>query len=126
MSKHNPFAWIEIPVTDMKRAAAFYGAVLECKIDIVEFGGILMGWFPSEGPEAPGATGSLIQQESYVPSHHGTLVYFSCPDVAHPLSRVEAAGGKVLQPKTMISEEHGYMGVMEDCEGNRVAFHSIQ
>ena len=124
MSKHNPFAWIEIPVLDMKRAAAYYEVVLDCTIEIVEFGGILMGWFPSAGPEAPGATGSLIQQESYVPSHHGTLVYFSCEDVAQPLSKVAAAGGKVLQPKTMISQEHGFMGVMEDTEGNRVAFHS--
>lgn len=126
MSQQNPFAWIEIPVTDMKRAAAFYEAVLVCKIEIVDFSGILMGWFPSAGPEAAGAAGSLVQQESYVPSHQGTLVYLACDDVQQPLDRVEAAGGKILQPKTMISEEYGYMGLMEDCEGNRVAFHSLK
>jgi hypothetical protein len=38
---------------------------------------------------------------------------------------VEAAGGKVLVPKTQISEDIGYMGVFLDTEGNRIAIHSI-
>lgn len=124
MAKHNPFAWIEIPVTDMDRAVSFYQTVLDCKIEVVDFGGILMGWLPSAGNDAPGATGSLVQQESYVPSHQGTLVYLVSEDLQLELDRVAGAGGKVLQPKTLISEEHGYMGVMEDSEGNRVAFYS--
>jgi predicted enzyme related to lactoylglutathione lyase len=35
-----------------------------------------------------------------------------------------AAGGTVYQPKTQISEEHGFMAVFIDSEGNRVALHS--
>ena len=45
-------------------------------------------------------------------------------DVQNELNRIEAAGGKVLQPKTEISPEHGFMGVFEDTEGNRIALHS--
>jgi len=45
-------------------------------------------------------------------------------DLANELSRVEPAGGQVLQGKTQISEEHGYMALFIDCEGNRVALHS--
>jgi len=121
--KSNPVAWFEIPVTDMQRAKTFYEKVLDIEIHVTDFGGILMGWFPTAG-EASGAPGSLVQQESYVPSHHGTLVYFSSEDLQTELNRIEEAGGKILQPKTQISEEHGYMGVFEDCEGNRVALHS--
>jgi hypothetical protein len=40
------------------------------------------------------------------------------------LDRIESAGGKIYQPKTKISDEHGFMGVFIDTEGNRVALHS--
>ena len=121
--KTNPVAWFEIPVTDIARAKAFYDKVLNIEIQITDFGGVMMGFFPT-GDEAPGATGSLVQYESYIPSHEGTLVYFSSEDVQIELDRIEAAGGKIMQPKTQISPEHGYMGVLEDSEGNRVALHS--
>lgn len=121
--KHNMVSWFEIPVNDMDRAKAFYEAIFEIKIDIQDFGGTLMGWFPFEENNA-GAAGTLIKQESYVPSQEGTLVYFNCDDVANEISRVEAAGGKTVQSKTEISPEHGYMAIFIDTEGNRVALHS--
>ena len=115
--------WFEIPVSDMGRAKTFYETVFDLEINEVDFGGLLMGWFPGYG-EAHGATGTLIKQESYIPSKEGTLVYFHSDDVQNELSRVEAAGGTIYQPKTQISPEHGYMGVFIDTEGNRVALHS--
>ncbi len=121
--KTNPIAWVEIPVNDMARAKKFYETVFNYKIELVNFGGLEMGWFPNAG-EAHGATGTLIRQESYIPSHQGTLVYFHSEDVQNELLRIEEAGGKIIQPKTQISEEHGYMGVFEDTEGNRVALYS--
>lgn len=121
--KTNSVVWFEIPVSDMKRAKAFYDKVLDIDIHVTDFGGILMGWFPND-EGAPGASGSLVQHESYIPSHEGTVVYFSSEDVQIELDRIEAAGGKIMQPKTEISPEYGYMGVFEDCEGNRVALHS--
>jgi predicted enzyme related to lactoylglutathione lyase len=121
--KHNMVVWFEIPVSDMDRAKAFYEAVFQIEINIVDFGGLLMGWFPDRG-EANGARGTLIKQESYIPSQEGTLVYFASDDVQNELDRVEAAGGKIYQPKTEISPEHGCMGVFIDSEGNRVALHS--
>ncbi len=121
--KRNMVGWFEIPVTDMDRATSFYETVFNIEIKVQDFGGILMGWFPfSEGKE--GAAGSLIKQESYVPSEEGTLVYFMSDDVQQELDRVEAAGGKIYQSKTEISPEHGFMGVFIDTEGNRVALHS--
>jgi predicted enzyme related to lactoylglutathione lyase len=117
--------WFEIPVHDMKRAMAFYETVFDIEINEVNFGGIKMGWFPDNNG-AYGATGTLVEQDSYIPSQEGTLVYFMSSDVKNELSRVEAAGGQIYQPKTQISEEHGYMAVFIDSEGNRVALHSNQ
>lgn len=116
--------WFEIPVSDMERAKTFYEAVFKVEINVVDFGGILMGWFPPADVNAHGASGSLIKQESYIPSQEGTMVYFMSDDVQNELDRIEVAGGKIYQPKTQISEEHGYMGVFIDTEGNRVALHS--
>jgi len=116
--------WFEIPVADMNRAKEFYESVLDISISIHEFGNLQMGWFPN-GPEKSGATGSLVQHEMYKPSMtDGPLLYFSCKDVALELSRVEGANGKIIQPKTQIGEEHGFMALIKDTEGNRIALHS--
>ncbi|WP_420379233.1 VOC family protein [Gilvibacter sp.] len=114
--------WFEIPTTDIKRAKVFYEQILDCQMQLVDIGGFDMCFFP--GDPSAGATGALIAHETYTPSHAGTLVYLMTDDVAVPLAKVAGAGGKVLREKTQISPEHGFMGVFEDTEGNRVALHS--
>ena len=121
---HNMVGWFEVPVTNMERAKAFYDTVFNIDIQVQDFGGVLMGWFPY-ADDKPGASGSLIKHEAYQASDSkGVLVYFSSADVDNELGRVEAAGGKVIQPKTQISPEVGYMGIFIDSEGNRMALHS--
>tara|TARA_R110002049_G_scaffold47270_8_gene136465 strand:+ start:208 stop:570 length:363 start_codon:yes stop_codon:yes gene_type:complete len=115
--------WFEIQVNDMDRAKQFYETVFKVEIKILDFGGTLMGWLPDNNG-AYGATGSLVKQDSYIPSTEGTLVYFMSEDVDVELGRVEVVGGKVVQQKTAISDEHGYMAVFIDSEGNRIALHS--
>ncbi|WP_053992334.1 VOC family protein [Mangrovimonas sp. TPBH4] len=120
---HNMVGWFEIPVSDMARAKAFYETVFQVEISLHDFGGLLMGWFPDRG-EVPGAQGTLIKQDSYIPSQEGTLIYFISENVQNELDRIEAAGGQIYQPKTQISPEHGYMAAFIDSEGNRIALHS--
>lgn len=115
--------WFEIPVHDMDRAKRFYERVFNVEIKDVDLGGLKMGWFPDNNG-AYGATGTLIKQDSYVPSQEGTLVYFMSENVQNELDRIESEGGSIYQPKTQISEEHGFMAVFIDSEGNRVALHS--
>ena len=116
--------WFEIPVTDMDRAKTFYNKVFNVDIQLEDFGGVLMGWFPFVDGKK-GASGSLVQNRAYIPDEKkGVLIYFSSVDVNDELSRVQAAGGKIIQPKTMISKDIGYMGLFIDSEGNRIALHS--
>ncbi len=115
--------WFEIPVSNMDRAKAFYEQVFDTQIAIHNLDGTIMGWFPGQDASA-GAPGSLMFHEQYKPSHDGTLVYLICEDLSEELGRVKLAGGIVLQEKTMISPEHGYMGLFQDSEGNRIAVHS--
>lgn len=121
--KHNMVGWFEIPVNDMNRAKAFYEAVFNVEITVHDFGGLLMGWFPDRG-DVIGAQGTLVKQQTYIPSQEGTLVYFISDNVQNEMDRIEAAGGKIYQPKTQISPEHGFMAVFMDSEGNRIALHS--
>ena len=120
----NMVGWFEIPVVNMDRAKTFYSSVFNIEIQVQDFAGTLMGWFPF-AEDKPGASGSLVQHEMYAPSEtQGVLVYFASEDVDIEMNRVEAAGGKVVQAKKQISPEVGYMGIFVDSEGNRIALHS--
>lgn len=122
--EHNMVGWFEIPVTNMERAKTFYNIVFNVNIQVESFGGVLMGWFPfADGRK--GASGSLIQNAAYIPDEKkGVLIYFSSGDVNDELSRVEGAGGNIIQPKKQISKDMGYMALFIDSEGNRIALHS--
>lgn len=122
--EHNMIGWFEITVIDMDRAKKFYKEVFDIEIQIQDFQGTLMGWFPFSESK-PGAAGSSIKSKAYSPSEDkGALIYFSATDISTQLKKVLELGGKVLQAKSLISEDIGYMGLFVDSEGNRIALHS--
>ncbi len=119
----NAINWFEIPVADLDRASKFYGTVLGAELAEQDIMGTKMAFLPSSQTEVGGA---LCQGEGYEPASNGTMVYLNGgEDLGTPLSRVEAAGGKVVLPKTKISDENGYFAIFMDTEGNKVAFHSM-
>lgn len=120
----HPVNWFEIPANNLERAVAFYEHVLGTKLTLHDMGPLKMAWFPGT-PGATGATGSLVQAESYVPSHQGSLLYFSVPDIEAALKKVPEKGGRVLHGKKSIGE-YGFVAHFEDCEGNRVALHATE
>lgn len=123
---HNVVGWFEIPVSNMNRAVKFYETLFGFKLDIQKMGPLDMAWFPSFEKEI-GSPGSLVYApDFYQPRDNGTLVYFTAfsGDLNNELSRVTTGGGKVLQKKTLISDDIGYMAVILDSEGNRIALHS--
>ena len=123
MTKHyNPVGWFEIPAIDLNRAKKFYEAVLDVQLTFATMGPVEMAWFPSV-EDGIGASGTLIKSEGYTPSHAGTLIYFTAPDIERTLAKVNANGGKILTPKTSIGE-YGFYAFFEDSEGNRLALHS--
>ena len=124
MAIRHAIGWFEIPTTNLERAQKFYETILGITMTPLDLDNIKMRMFPVDDPSAVG--GALCYSEGfYQPSlTDGPLLYLNGnPDIQPILDKVEAAGGKVLVPKTQISPEYGYMAVMQDSEGNRIALH---
>lgn len=124
--KNNVVGWFEIPVNNMERAVNFYEKVFDLKLERNMMGPLDMAWFPRLDGE-PGSPGSLVKHpDYYIPSTDGVLIYLTAHsgDLGIELARVEPAGGKVIQTKTQISDDYGFMALILDTEGNRVALHS--
>lgn len=84
--------------------------------------GSKMGFLPSDGSNVSGA---IVEGADYKPSMEGVTVYLNGgDDLQIILSRVEQHQGKILVPKTQISQEMGYFAMFMDTEGNKMALHS--
>ena len=123
----NPFTWVEIYVDDMSRAQKFYETVLNIELDELPMpegmGEMQMMSFPWSENER-NISGALVKMEHMKAGTGGTLVYFACDDCSLEESRVENAGGKVLQPKMAIGD-YGFCSIVMDTEGNSVGLHSM-
>jgi uncharacterized protein len=118
----NALNWFEIPVTDLARAKEFYGRILQADLREESLSGRNLAVLPYQNG---GVGGAIIQGDGLAPSDQGTIVYLDAGnDRAGALSRVEAAGGKVVMGATHLSDQIGSIAMFLDSEGNRVAFHS--
>lgn len=125
-TNENVLNWFEISVADMTRAIKFYETVFGIKMEKQDMMKMEMAFFPYD-PQSGYVSGALVKSEMHKPSGDGVKLYLNGnPDLAAPLSRVERAGGKVVVPKTLITDEIGYMGFFVDTEGNTIALHSQQ
>lgn len=116
----NFVSWFEIPVYDIHRAATFYNSIYGMEMEVTVNGEFAMAHFPTE----TGVGGALIAGPGCFPSDVGTLIYLNAGhDLDGVLGRVELAGGRVIMPKTLISESAGHFALFIDCEGNRLALH---
>lgn len=115
--------WVEIPVSDMKRAVSFYGELLGVELNEMKLGPNTYAIFSVKDKFN---TGALVKGESYIPSIEGAVVYLNAgKDLSKVLGRVSKAGGKVLLEKTFLSKEAGHIAYFKDTEGNKVGLHSM-
>ena len=122
----NAISWFEIPATDLNRAQQFYETIFGTSLTALDLPNIKMRMFPLENMMDVG--GAIVDSGGFhKPSAtDGPLIYLNAnPDLQIVLDKVEAAGGEIMVPKTMISPEYGFMAVIIDTEGNRIAFHSL-
>jgi len=120
-------SWFEIGTADLDRATKFYETIFNIKLNPLDLENIKMRMFPIDDMMT-GTGGALVFTNGFhkPSSTDGPLIYLNGnPDVQLVLDRVEAAGGKIMVPKTEISAEYGYMAVIIDSEGNRIGLHSV-
>jgi predicted enzyme related to lactoylglutathione lyase len=126
MTFKNAISWFEIPSTDLDRATQFYETIFGVVLTPMDTLDIRLRIFPFEDTMT-GVGGAVVDSKGFhkPSSTDGPLIYLNAnPDVQNVLDKVEAAGGKILVPKMEIPG-HGYMAVIIDTEGNRIALHSI-
>ena len=115
----NTLNWLELFVTEMPRAQAFYEQVLATKLRAEQFNGESHAIFGDDG-----VAGALVQRSGRKPSADGAVVYLNCNGTLEAaLGRVEKAGGKIVMPKTDIGPP-GFIAIVRDTEGNAVGLHS--
>ena len=122
----NPVGWFEIYVSDLPRATTFYEAVLSKPLSKLDAPGdeLQMMAFPMER-DAAGASGALVKMNGMKGGGSSTIVYFVSEDCSIELSRVEAAGGKIMRPKFAIGQ-YGFIALAFDTEGNMFGLHSMK
>lgn len=122
----NALNWFEIPVTDSPRAKKFYETIFDIQMESQEIMGMEMTFFPYDMEVASGnVSGALVKGPMHKPGMDGSIVYLNAnPSIQTVVDKIEAAGGKVLMPRTQISEQIGYMAFFTDTEGNRLALHA--
>ena len=121
----NSINWFEIPVTDTARAKSFYEIIFDIPMQTVPMPGMEMTMFPSQQGANGKVNGALVKSDNHTPSMEGAVVYLNAnPSMQEVLDRIEDAGGDVAMPRTLISEQTGYMAFIHDTEGNRVGLHA--
>src|SRR4029078_13321906 len=104
--------WFEIPAKDFDKAIAFYETVLSINM-ILPFPGMKYAMFPADMQNGE-ISGGLVEESGREPSQTGVLIYLNGgADLSIPLSKVEAAGGKIIIPKTSIGA-NGFMAQFID------------
>ncbi len=120
-------SWFEIPTTNLTRAQKFYEAIFGIQLSALDTPMMKMRMFAATENPAD-VRGALVDSGGFhkPSSTDGPLLYLNGnPDVQLVLNKVEAAGGKILVPKTEVSPEYGHIAVFIDSEGNRIGIHSV-
>lgn len=125
----NVISWFEIYTTNFERAKSFYSEVFKYKLTDLPMSNenhpdMRYAVFSDEN-DSNGIGGALVRISEVNPGYGGTMVYFDTNDIDAELSRVEAAGGKIMRWKQSIGE-YGFIALIEDSEGNMIGLRSMK
>lgn len=108
----NTVTWWEVPVADLDRAQAFYGAVFGWTFQ--PFGDGYLGIFNESG-----MIGGLFQAPDKVDGD-GIRVYVNVADLEAVLAAAERAGGSVTHPREEVGGDMGWWAEIADDGGRRL------
>lgn len=115
----NPVLHVEIPVTDLARASAFYQHWLQQEVAApLELHDCLMAYLPFQ-EDAGGASMALVQGADYRPSEHGARIYIGVEALDASLARALQAGATLRFGPAQAGDWQ--VAEIADSEGNRIA-----
>src|SRR5262245_22928752 len=106
---HGKICYLEIPAKEAKASSAFYGDVFGWSVRTRGDGALA---FDDTGS----VSGSWLTNAGGSPNPR-PRVYIMVDDIAATLKRIEAAGGRVLTPRTDIAPGTGAFAVFADPAG---------
>lgn len=110
----NAAVWFEIPVTDLPKSKAFYGAVLQNELEDQEMGPNVTAIFqPASGS---GVSGHLYVGKPGTPGNGNTIHLAAPAPLEASLERVKSAGGQVVSD--IIAIPSGRFAYCLDLDGN--------
>lgn len=114
-------SWFEIPAINFNQAVNFYNKIYQITMETNITETHSVAFFPIKN----GIGGAIVSGLGANPSANGPLLYLNGgDDLNDVLGRIEEAGGRIVMPKTLISEDAGYFAIFIDSEGNKLALHS--
>jgi uncharacterized protein len=117
----NFVSWFEIPAYNLDQAVAFYNHIYGIEMEIVATNEYRIAFFPAAG----GIGGAIVSGPTSVPNDTGPLIFLNAGnDLNDILKKIPEAGGRIVMPKTLISDDAGYFAIFIDSEGNKLALHS--
>jgi uncharacterized protein len=115
-----PICHVEIPVRNMARAKKFYAGVFGWTFKA--FSPRYVMFMTGEGERLGGALCKTDLKE--LPADGGVTVYLKVDSIKEALARVKACDGKVVQKRTEIGGDNGFIAFLRDTEGNRMGLFS--
>ena len=114
--------WTEIPVSDLDRGMAFYGAVLKTELSRAQMGPNETATFQT-ADENSGVAGHLYEGKPAT-NGNGPTIHLACPaPLEDTMERVAKAGGKVVSEPIQIPP--GRFAYAIDPDGNSIGFFEV-
>ena len=107
---HGKICYLEIPAKTAEASADFYSSIFGWKIRRRGDGELAFD-------DPSGVSGTWVRESDRTPDER-TRTYIMVDVIADTLKRIEAAGGRVLTPRTDIGSGMGSFAVFADPVGN--------
>jgi len=107
---HGKVCYLEIPANRVEDSATFYSSIFGWEVRQRGDGNLAFD-------DAGSVSGTWVRESDRTPGGR-TRIYIMVDDIAQSLRHIEAAGGRVLTPRTEIASGAGAFAVFADPAGN--------
>jgi predicted enzyme related to lactoylglutathione lyase len=121
MAVKNAIGWFEIHVKNFDAAIKFYGGIFKWEFkQSLSTGSLYWNIYTGEGSIG----GGFMKKTKAEHDGSAVILYIEVENIEETLKKVTELGGKVNTPKTLINENAGFFGLLNDTDGNLIGLWS--